>query len=94
MIGLARDGRIVYGPYNEDGELWTKEDHDICNGVYLEDGSYAYVSTTYYPYNIGCWGQNELNCVGPFESNASQPITSTAKIIITTSLTISILYLF
>ena len=72
MIGLARDGHLVYGPYDLNEELWSSDDHDICNGTYLDDNSYAYVSTAYFPYNIGCWGQNEKNCVGPFEDKAIQ----------------------
>ena len=58
MIGLALDGHRVLGPYNSDGELWSAEELDYCNGVYLSDGSYAYVSTTYAPYTVGCWGGN------------------------------------
>lgn len=34
-IGLARDGHTIIGPYNDDGELWSCDDHDICNGVFL-----------------------------------------------------------
>jgi hypothetical protein len=55
-MGLAKDGHIIVGPYNKDGELWTCEDHDVCNGAFLKDNSYAYVMTTTFPYVIGCWG--------------------------------------
>jgi len=55
-VGLARDGHVIKGPYNEDGELWDCDDHDICNGAFLNDGSYAYVTTQHFPYTIGCWG--------------------------------------
>ena len=63
MIGLALDGHRVLGPYNSDGELWSAEELDYCNGVYLSDGSYAYVSTTYAPYTVGCWGGNMNSAV-------------------------------
>ena len=53
---MARDGHIVIGPYNEFGELWQNHEHDACNGVQLEDGSYAYVSATEAPHTVGCWG--------------------------------------
>ena len=56
MIGLAKDGHVIYGPYNSDGELWTCEDTDICNGFFLDDGSYGYGSTGHFPYTVGCWG--------------------------------------
>lgn len=55
-VGLARDGHVIKGPYNGDGELWGCDDHDICNGAFLNDGSYAYVTTTTFPYTVGCWG--------------------------------------
>ena len=47
IVGLAKDGHAIYGPYNADDELWDCEDHDICNGRYFSemDGSYAYVMT-------------------------------------------------
>ena len=55
-IGIAKDGHIIVGPYNEDGELWGCDDHDVCNGVFLSDNSYAYVVTYTFPYVAGCWG--------------------------------------
>ena len=55
-IGIAKDGHIIVGPYNEDGELWACDDHDICNGVFLSDNSYAYAVTYTFPYVAGCWG--------------------------------------
>lgn len=56
VYGLARDGHVIYGPYNGDGELWNCDDHDVCNGFYLDDGSYGYASTLTFPYVVGCWG--------------------------------------
>ena len=55
-IGLAKDGHIIIGPYNKDGELFECDDHDVCNGVFLSDNSYAYVTTQRFPYVVGCWG--------------------------------------
>ena len=55
-IGLARDGHVIKGPYNEDGELWSCDQIDICNGTFLRDGSYVYVATQTFPYIVGCWG--------------------------------------
>ena len=34
-VGLARDGHVIKGPYNANGELWACDEHDICNGTYL-----------------------------------------------------------
>ena len=44
IIGIARDGHLIYGPYNNDGEIWHCDDYDSCNGITLANGSYAYVS--------------------------------------------------
>jgi len=77
-MGLAKDGHIIVGPYNSDGELWTCEDHDVCNGVFLSDNSYAYAMTTNFPYVVGCWGPgpqqsfeascSTRSCSGGFEA--------------------------
>ena len=56
MIGLAIDGHRVLGPHNRDDELWTSDELDLCHGIHLADGTYAYVSTTFEPYTVGCWG--------------------------------------
>jgi hypothetical protein len=57
-VGIARDGHFIYGPYNQDGKLWTKCEVDVCNGKII-NGKYAYVMTTFHPYTIGCWGPGE-----------------------------------
>lgn len=55
IFGIAKDGHLIYGPYNKEGKLWTCSDHDICNGAFI-DGNYVYLSTTTFPYVLGCWG--------------------------------------
>jgi hypothetical protein len=60
VIGLARDGHVIVGPYNDEGELWNCDEHDVCNGTFLKDSSYAYVLTTTFPYVVGCWGPGEV----------------------------------
>lgn len=69
-IGLARDGHVIKGPYNEDGELWSCDQIDICNGTFLSDGSYAYVATQTFPYIVGCWGPAN-NQLMPVSSSCS-----------------------
>lgn len=56
IIGIAKDGHVLYGPHKADGSLWGCFDHDVCNGKFFDDGHYAYVSTQTFPYTIGCWG--------------------------------------
>ena len=54
-IGLARDGHIIIGPYKSDGSTWGCSDRDVCNGAFV-NGSYVYVGSSTFPYNVGCWG--------------------------------------
>lgn len=70
VFGLAKDGHIIYGPYNADGELWGCSDIDVCNGFTDSSGSYAYASTTMFPYIIGCWGPAPAYTIG-VESSCS-----------------------
>lgn len=56
VAGIARDGHVIYGPYNAAGEVWGCDDHDVCNGFFLADNSYGYASTATFPYVVGCWG--------------------------------------
>ena len=58
IIGIALDGHAIFGPYNDEHELWTCEDHDVCNGHWFSemDDTYAYITTSTHPYMVGCWG--------------------------------------
>ena len=59
-MGIALDGHIIVGPYNEDGEIYTCADLDGCNGAFLSDNSYAYVLSKRFPYIVGCWGPADI----------------------------------
>jgi len=54
-LGIAKDGRPVYTPLHSGGKSYTDCEVDICNGMII-GGSYAYVSTLFHPYIIGCFG--------------------------------------
>lgn len=54
-IGLAKDGRVIYGPFKSDGTLWQPCEVDVCNGV-MEGSNYFYVATMFFPYTVGCFG--------------------------------------
>ena len=54
-IGIAKDGRVIYSPTYSSGTVYDDCDLDICNGIMLS-GRYAYATTFYHPYTIGCWG--------------------------------------
>lgn len=56
VYGLAKDGHVIYGPFNAAGETWGCDDVDMCNGFFLSSGDYAYASTIKFPYMVGCWG--------------------------------------
>ena len=58
VIGIAKDGHLIYGPtLTKDGGV------DACNGIIFDGGkgdgvlrSYGYVATTTFPYVVGCFG--------------------------------------
>lgn len=56
IIGIAKDGHVIYGPKDSNGDQWTCDDMDFCNGKVFDDGHYAYLSTLTFPYTVGCWG--------------------------------------
>ena len=56
VIGIAKDGHIIYGPYLASGTLVTSG-FDICNGMFHDStGNYGYFATRTYPYLTGCFG--------------------------------------
>lgn len=65
VIGIAKDGHVIYGPYLSSGKLITSG-VDICNGMFYDTiGSYAYFATTKYPYITGCFGPGNYPSFGP-----------------------------
>ena len=57
VVGLSKFGHVLYGPYDDSGELWDVQDVDPCNGVWSDDESeYFYVGTRWHPYAVGCQG--------------------------------------
>ena len=70
-IGLAKDGRIIYGPFKLDGTLWQPCDVDVCNGVRSGD-NYFYVATMFHPYFVGCFGPSN-SAMGLSASCSSNP---------------------
>ena len=57
LIGMAKDGHKVIGPYKEDGNSWDCKELDVCNGFRdLSAGNYTYVGVTTFPYLVGCYG--------------------------------------
>jgi len=55
VVGVAKDGHLIYGPYKDNGNAYGCV-LDICNGVYLADGDYGYISSLTFPYTVGCFG--------------------------------------
>ena len=59
LIGIAKDGHLMYGPYLADGSTAGDKGLDMCNGATGLadcDDSYAYFATTTFPYLTGCFG--------------------------------------
>ena len=65
VIGVARDGHVIYGPYISSGNRVTTG-FDVCNGMFYDSiGNYAYFSTSTYPYLTGCFGPGNYPSFGP-----------------------------
>ena len=79
VIGIAKDGHVLYGPYLSGGEKAGGAGLDVCNGaVGLLDGdceSYAYFATDTFPYLIGCFGAGNRPSYTPQCSARTQPFT-------------------
>jgi len=54
-IGIAKDGHLIWGPYDSSSNQWLGCDVDVCNGRTV-GGHYGYVATEFFPYIIGCYG--------------------------------------
>ncbi len=65
VIGIAKDGHIIYGPYLSTGKIITSG-VDMCNGMFYNvGGDYAYFATNKYPYITGCYGPGNYPSFGP-----------------------------
>ena len=65
VIGIAKDGHVIYGPYLSANTLVTSG-FDICNGMFYDSiGNYAYFATSTYPYLVGCFGPGNYPACGP-----------------------------
>ena len=60
-IGLAKDGHIILAVHDSNGDNWQCDQVDACNGAFVGDDSdvYAYMTTSTFPYVLGCWGPAE-----------------------------------
>jgi len=59
VFGISKDGRPIYTPlYNNAKEVKDCE-VDICNGLTV-NGHYAYTTTLFRPYVMGCYGPNKV----------------------------------
>jgi len=69
---------VIVGPYNAAGELWDCDDYDVCNGTFIDDGSYVYVATAKFPYTVGCWGPGAVYTHGVATSCSANGCTGDA----------------
>lgn len=59
ILGIAKDGHTIVGPYKTDGTLYDCTQLDTCGGTSITDGagtSYVYVWQHKYPYVMDCFG--------------------------------------
>ena len=40
ILGIAKDGHLLVGPWNDEGGQWQCDQHDICNGRFDSEGNY------------------------------------------------------
>lgn len=79
VLGLAKDGHIIWGPYKDDETLWTDCEVDMCNGKVV-DGTYGYVSSTFHPYLVGCWGPGTNSTLSQSCSSKSRSCPEAPKL--------------
>ena len=84
VIGIAKDGHVIYGPYTSSGTQVTSG-FDICNGMFYDTiGNYGYFVTQTYPYITGCFGPGNYpsfkpNCTtNPANAYTMSTATSTS----------------
>ena len=72
VIGIAKDGHLIYGPTLLVLDNKKNLGADSCNGIIFDGGkgdgvlrSYAYVATTTFPYLVGCFGPASYPSVAP-----------------------------
>ena len=76
LIGMAKDGHKIIGPYKSDGGEYNCADLDICNGLRDQSANnYTYVAVTTFPYVVGCYGPGASVT---FNSKCSKNVCSTA----------------
>ena len=56
VLGIAKDGHLIVGPYDSTGNVFDCSTLDQCGGIELENGNYVYVYQNVFPYAIGCFG--------------------------------------
>jgi YHYH protein len=59
LVGIAKDGHMILGPYDYTGSQFDCTEFDQCGGVYSNDGSYVYIFNNVYPYINNCFGPAE-----------------------------------
>ena len=65
VVGIAKDGHVVYGPYWPGSQAEITGCHiDVCNGFFYANPDktsaqkylYGYAATSYHPYGPPCFG--------------------------------------
>jgi hypothetical protein len=56
VLGVAKDGHMLLGPYDDNGLHFDCRTYDQCGGTYSSDGSYVYIFSERYPYSMNCFG--------------------------------------
>ena len=66
LIGIAKDGHEIIGPYKDDGSTFNCKELDICNGYEAtSESTYYYVGVNTFPYLVGCYGPGAHMRINP-----------------------------
>jgi len=96
-IGIAKDGRIIYGPYKSDATLWHHVMWTFAMGS--DQGNYYfYVATMFHPYFVGYYGPGNIGYGLSASCSANARLctsgaSAVVNMMIAITLTISALYL-
>eukprot|EP00944_MAST-04C_sp_MAST-4C-sp1_P013029 g13029.t1 len=79
ILGVAKDGHAIYGPYYADGSEATAG-VDVCNGAMLDTtgdkvvDTYGYFVRRNFPYTLSCYGPGNYPIAAKPSCTASAPI--------------------
>lgn len=92
VLGITKDGHVIYGPYKSTGSEYDCSTFDQCGGTTMTDGDYGYIWHTTFPYTMNCFGPGDTlvysascssnDCSASSSSSFSQLLRPTIMVLI------------